>query len=651
MKERRNKKEAEKAASGTGSVSPDFLSGLLDSTNLVVYLKDREGRYIYVNRRYEQLATVPRDTILGKTDSDFFRPEVAALFRSQDAQVAAARKPVEFEETIPLPGGELSFITEKFPLFDDKGEVCAVGGFCTEITTQKDRAEESLAKARERLAVTMHSISDGVLATDTEGLITTLNPAAEVISGATQDVAIGRPVEEVLRPAGEGREGFFAGMVGEAVKNGTRSAREAEITGPGGRTRSVIAAASPVRDRRGDIIGAVITLRDVTERKLADAELFKMRSLRLLGFMAGGIAHDFNNILTGVLGNLSLISARTDAESLSLIKEAQDACGVAKGLSHQLLTFSSGGNPVTTPADLRDLVRRASEFAARGSSSRCVFALGDRPLAASVDADQTAQVIQNLVINAAQAMPRGGEIRISAAAVKIGVGEIPPLAPGDYVRVDFADQGSGIPVKDLPHIFDPYFTTKASGRGLGLSICYSVMDKHGGTITAGTASGGGAEFHIYFPSIPAEGLKAAEEVEEAAEGEGRVLMMDDEPMVARTAERMLRRLGYKPDIAADGDRALEAYRKAMEEGDPYALAILDLTIAGGKGGRETALEIMKMDPGARILVSSGYSDDPVMADFASYGFAGALKKPYRVTELAKALRSVLAGRPGNPPGR
>lgn len=629
-----------------GGISPDFLSGLLDSTNLVVYLKDREGRYIYVNRRYEQLSTVPRHIILGKTDDDFFKPEVAALFRSQDARVAAAGRPMEFEETIPLPGGELSFITEKFPLFDDKGEVCAVGGFCTEITTQKNRAEESLAKARERLAVTMRSISDGVLATDTEGLVTTLNPAAERITGTAQSQALGRPVDEVLRPDGEGRGRFFSGLAREAMTHGARGPEETGILDPGGTIRTVVAAASPVRDRKGDIIGAVISLRDVTDRKLADAELFKMRSLRLLGFMAGGIAHDFNNILTGILGNLSLLSSRTDPESLSLLKEAQDACGVAKGLSHQLLTFSSGGNPVTAPADLRDLVKRAAEFAARGSSSRCVFLLGDRPLAASVDTDQAAQVIQNLVINAAQAMPRGGEIRISAKEVTVGAGEPPPLTPGNYVRVAFADQGSGIPVKDLPHIFDPYFTTKSSGRGLGLSICYSIMDKHGGAITAGPAAGGGAEFALYFPVVPAEGLKAAEESGEPAPGEGRVLLMDDEPVVARTAERMLRRLGYRPDIVADGDRALDAYKKAMEEGDPYALAVLDLTVPGAKGGRETALEIIKMDPRARILVSSGYSDDPVMADFSSFGFAGALKKPYRVNELSEAVRLAIKRRSG-----
>ncbi|HBA59345.1 MAG TPA: hypothetical protein DCZ92_00700 [Elusimicrobia bacterium] len=245
----------------------EFLAGLLDSTNLVVYLKDLEGRYIYVNRRYERLSTFPREALYGKRDPDFFKPEVAALFRAQDALVIAHRGPMEFEETIPLPGGERSFITEKFPLFDVKGAVSGVGGFCTEITSQKNRAEESLAEERERLAVTMRSISELVVATDTKGAVTMLNAAAEALTGLSQKEAAGRLIDKVLRPAGK-TAGAFGRLVRRALsaKPGPGVSGELKITGADGAAHVFIPSAAAVRDRRGSLIGAVICLREVTRR-------------------------------------------------------------------------------------------------------------------------------------------------------------------------------------------------------------------------------------------------------------------------------------------------------------------------------------------------------------------------------------------------
>ncbi|HNW45431.1 MAG TPA: PAS domain-containing protein [Elusimicrobiales bacterium] len=252
----------------------DFLAGLLDSTNLVVYLKDTEGRYIYVNRRYERLSTFPRAALLGKRDPDFFKPEVAKLFRSQDGQVMAHRGPLEFEETIPLPGGELSFITEKFPLLDEKGEVCAVGGFCTEITSQKNRADESLAEERERLAVTMRSISEGVVATDTKGAVTMLNSAGEELTGLTQKEAAGRDIDAVLPAADKRQQGAFGRLVRQtlAAKPGRGAAKAVTITAAGGAAHTLLPAAGAVRDRRGNVIGAVISLRNVTQSRRLEAE-------------------------------------------------------------------------------------------------------------------------------------------------------------------------------------------------------------------------------------------------------------------------------------------------------------------------------------------------------------------------------------------
>lgn len=621
----------------------DFLAGLLDSTNLVVYLKDKEGKYIYVNKRYERLATFPREALLGKSDPDFFKPEVAALFRSQDAQVTAHRGPIEFEETIPLPGGEHSFITEKFPLFDEKGEVRAVGGFCTEITTQKNRADESLAEERERLAVTMASISEGVVSTDTKGLVTMLNPAAEKLAGLKQAEAMGRDIDEVLQTADGELKGAFGRIAREAMASPAAAGaiKDIRLQGPEGAWRTVLPAASAVRDRRGSIIGAVLSLRDVTEQRRVEAELFKARNLKLLGVLAGGIAHDFNNILTGILGSLSILQLKAAGEYLDLITEAQDACGVAKGLSHQLLTFSSGGSPVVKVMDLRNLLLRAAEFAARGSSTRCVFDLGESPLVVNIDKDQIAQVVQNLVINAVQAMPQGGEIKVRALVVTLGEHQLPPLAAGPYVRVTVEDQGTGITPENLQHIFDPYFSTKASGRGLGLSVCHSIMLKHGGLISAVSKPGSGSAFTLHFPALSAEALAVESGQPALAAGSGRVLVMDDEAVVTTVSTRMLKLLGYKADFVEDGRAAVEAYRKAHESGKPYDAVILDLMIPGGMGGKEALCRLKAINPDVKALVSSGYSDHPIMSEYADYGFAGALCKPYRIAEVSEALRRIL----------
>jgi PAS domain S-box-containing protein len=302
-----------KKANGKAAVTSNaFLEGVLDSTRLVVYLKDIEGRYLYVNRRYELLACVPREALMGKRDHDFFPPAVADLFRAQDAEVVARRTSLEFEETIPLPGGEHSFLTEKFPLFDEKGEVYATGGFCTEITSQKDRADESLAEERERLAVTLHSITSGIIATDAKGGVVLLNPAAEALSGVSPADAGGRAVDEILLAADAASEGALGLLVKKTIASAgaPSSTQDIAVISADGSKRMVVPAAGAVRDRRGNITGAVLCLRDVTEQRQTDSELFKIRSLESLGFLAGGIAHDFNNLLTGIMGNLELLGRR-----------------------------------------------------------------------------------------------------------------------------------------------------------------------------------------------------------------------------------------------------------------------------------------------------------------------------------------------------
>lgn len=428
-----------------------------------------------------------------------------------------------------------------------------------------------------------------------------------------------------------------------SLKGRRQAPYEVEVFHKDGSARWLEISEFPLRDPAGAIVGLEGIAHDITERKRAEAALGNMQRLESLGALAGGIAHDFNNILTAILGNLSLLQAQMKAggEAMELVSEAQEACEAAKGLSNQLLTFSKGGSPVAQVMDLRSMLTQAAIFAARGSNAHCVLDLGAESLAVNIDKDQIAQVIRNLVINAIQAAPGGGEIKVRTAVITLGDKESPPLAAGRYVRVTVEDQGVGIPPEHLSKIFDPYFSTKAAGRGLGLSVCYSIMAKHGGNITAGSRPGEGAVFTLHFPAADIADIAPKPERPALTTGKGKVLIVDDEAPVAKVLARMLEHLGYRAETVGDGQAALDAYRKAMEEGRPYAAVIIDLTVRGGMGGKETMGKLAVLDPKAKAIVSSGYTNDPIMSEYAGRGFSDALIKPYRIEQVSEALRRLL----------
>jgi signal transduction histidine kinase/ActR/RegA family two-component response regulator len=385
---------------------------------------------------------------------------------------------------------------------------------------------------------------------------------------------------------------------------------------------------------------------DVTEKKETEAAITKLQKIESLGALAGGIAHDFNNILTAILGNVSLAQSQLEAGHAihELLQETVDACGTAKGLSHQLLTFAKGGVPIIQVLDLRMLLTRVSGFSARGSNATCAFDLGDSPLTVRGDKEQISQVVQNLIINAMQATPQGGEIHVSAVRVTLAEDELRPLPAGRYVRVTVRDQGIGIPRELLGRVFDPYFTTKASGRGLGLAVCHSVITKHGGTISAFSEPGCGATFVLHLPAADVSDLPPPKVAAALTAGSGRVLVMDDEAPVAKVLKRLLNQLGYSAESVADGQAAVEAYQKALAAGTPYDAVILDLTIRGGLGGEATMRKLAVLDPQVKGIVSSGYSNDPTIANHVASGFVGVLSEPYGVEEVAAVLARVIVAR-------
>ena len=371
-------------------------------------------------------------------------------------------------------------------------------------------------------------------------------------------------------------------------------------------------------------------------------ELNRMEKLESIGVLAGGIAHDFNNILTSILGNINL--ARMSSQSPDIIhrrlEEAEKAIDRAKNLTQQLLTFSKGGAPVKQTASISEMVRDTCEFVGRGSNVRCEFSIPDNIPSVDVDMGQISQVISNLIINAEQAMPDGGEINVRLENVSISSDEL-PLKEGKYLKLSIQDHGIGIPAEILPKIFDPYFTTKQKGSGLGLASAYSIVKSHDGLITVESEPGIGTVFYVYLP-VSDKAVAGHKDSERwVVAGEGKILLMDDEEMIREMGREMLMLLGYDVDVAANGDEALVLYRMGKNSGYPYSAVILDLTVRGGTGGKETILKLLEIEPTIKAIVSSGYSNDPIMADYKKYGFSGVVVKPYSAEELSRTLEMVI----------
>ena len=387
----------------------------------------------------------------------------------------------------------------------------------------------------------------------------------------------------------------------------------------------------------------ITILRDMSDRKRLEAEILRSEKLRSVGVLAGGIAHDFNNILTAILGNISLLQATLAADDSARenLDEVEKASQRARELTRQLLTFSRGGDPVRKPFHAEPLIRESTTLALRGRASTCEFKIA--PDLAPVDGDegQIGQVLRNLVLNASQAMEGGGTARVSAQNRKIRDGEVHLLAAGNYLAVAIADSGVGISEEHRLRIFDPYFTTKRDGRGLGLAVSHSVVTNHRGAITVDSQVGQGAVFTVYLPAASSDAIVPHPTAAEIVRGRGLVLIMDDEESVRQIAGKIVRALGYEAAFACDGREAIDRWREARAKGQPFDVAIMDLTVPGGTGGREAVRELLAIDPESKAVVSSGYCQDPVMANFRDYGFRDVLAKPYNVLDVSRVLSALL----------
>ncbi len=507
---------------------------------------------------------------------------------------------------------------------------------------QQRKAELRMARQQAEFDAIFNAISDCVAFIDPDLRILQVNPAlgrqcgytmAELagrdIGGLCADPDASRLLRQSLRSPGAATR-HRVQKIRYRRKNGTIFAGET--------------LGSRVEENDSGLSGYIVIFRDITERERQEEIIRRLDRLDSLGILAGGIAHDFNNLLTAILGNISLASMHAPPEdpSAEYLQDAEKAAVRARNLTNQLLTFSKGGKPIRKPLSLPPLLSESASFVLSGSTVRCRFDIQDDLYPIEADPGQLSQVINNLLINAMQAMPGSGTIEVRCRNISIRPHSALPLTPGPYVLITVRDHGTGIPEKYLDRIFDPYFTTKQKGSGLGLASSSSIVSRHGGYIGVESKRGMGTSFHIYLPAGRAGEPQHRDSAKPAPAAHHRILIVDDDESVRKVAAGILREQGFHVEIAASGAEAVEIYSNCRDQGWRFDLVIMDLTIPGGMGGLETMAKLKKIDPEIRAIVSSGYSNDPIMADHAAHGFAGVIAKPYRQHELMEVISTVLA---------
>lgn len=639
------RKQAEEALRQSREMYRLLARNLPDSSVLIF---DRDLRFLIAEGGLLEKSGFTREMLEGKTLQEVLRPEDAARLLPY-YQAALAGIENNFEDYYD----DQVYMVRAVPILDEQRRIVAGMIFSENITALK-QAQQILAEEKEQLSVTLRSIGDGVITTDLSGKVLVLNRVAEELTGWVQNEAIGLPITDILKLVDQATRQNQVNPVEDVIKSGqiVLLRNNIMLVARDGTERLISDSCAAILDQQSKIIGVVLVFRDITEQKWVEEELQKTSRLEALGVLAGGIAHDFNNLLSGILGFLDLIDLNLNnekaveaAQIIYFIGEARKATIRAKDLTFQLLTFARGGNPIRKLASLNQIIQESTNFALHGRNVEVVFNLPEQLWTVEVDNGQLGQVIQNLVINAAQAMPEGGRLTFSGENLSLGKETLTQLAPGKYVRVSLQDTGLGIALENLVKIFDPYYTTKTGGSGLGLAVCYSIIKKHEGYITVESELGKGTTFHVY---LPVSGN--LEEIEKppvlprrvlySQDNKYRVLVMDDEPSLRDVLKRTLNRLGSEVEVAKNGGEAIKLYEAALKTGQPFDIVFLDLTVPGGMGGKQTVVYLRELDPQVKAVVCSGYSSDPIMSNYQEYGFWDVLTKPFQIEELVKVLKRV-----------
>ncbi|MCM2283469.1 MAG: PAS domain S-box protein [Desulfobacula sp.] len=534
-------------------------------------------------------------------------------------------------------GAVLSILLRAYSIKDANGRVTGLVGAHTDITRQKT-AEIALRKNEQLMRAILDANPDPMVMYDRAGIPQFMNPAfTEVFGWTLEDLQGGRipfvPEDQKAHTFEKIKEIY---VHGKPLRMNTRRYTKDN------RTLDIFLSAAVTKDDTGLPAGMVVNLSDITQRKALEAQYEQAQKMESLGTLAGGIAHDFNNLLSGIYGYLDLAQKKNKDPKISdYLTRALNSSERAKNLTRQLLTFSKGGEPVKKIEPLTPFLQETTQFALSGSNVSCSFNIAPDLWTCDYDKNQMGQVIENIVINAVHAMPSGGSIDVTAMNVTIPENILSSLKPGRYVKISITDTGTGIPERYLSRIFDPFFTTKQKGSGLGLATSYSIVKRHGGIIEVESEPGRGTCFHAFIPAAAGPVTIEQAAPEKRYKSSGLILIMDDEEMITEMLTAMLESMGFTTSITRNGRQAVEAFKTLMDQNLPVRAIILDLTVPGAMGGKETVREIRKINAEVPVFVASGYSEDAAIANPEDFGFTAALEKPFSILDLSQMLEKHL----------
>ncbi len=621
----------------------EYLRRIIDVTPAMISVRDRAGRLHLVNKTFAQFCSTTVEESTGKRIQETCQsPALGQATHEEDLQILNSKTALS-NRVVLIKKTEKNHIwlnRTRIPFIDQHTGRELLLCLETDITKVKNSQLE-LLRLRKILLDIINAMPSVLVVVDSSGLVIEWNKAATDTSGVSSEEAIGKQMDAIYPEFTKHMPVLQHVLKHGEIRQIYKSHQRKDNTD---HFEKLILF--PLINNK-IIEGAGILISDITDQVRADEQLALSEKIISVGVLAGGIAHDFNNLLMSVLGNLNLARQHLheNSEADTLLVDAEKALLRSRSLTQRLLTFSRGGNPVQQPTDLEKLLRDAMDSILANSEIHCHYEIAPDLLPAYIDAGQIRQVFQNLALNATDAMQGQGTIHISGNNKEIKENETPQqqssLQPGQYICLLFRDSGCGIDPAILTKIFDPYFTTKESRTGLGLPICHSIISKHGGQISVTSTPAEGTLFTLLLPAAAQTARQKETAVNDIPSGNATILLMDDDPDVRKVSQSMLEYMGYTVITANNGEEALATYAQKLSNGTPVSAVIMDLTIPGGMGGKEAVQKILEIDQQARVIVASGYSSDPIMADFEAYGFKAALNKPFTMKDLRHTLKTFL----------
>jgi two-component system, cell cycle sensor histidine kinase and response regulator CckA len=619
----------------------EFTTQVIDTMAQGLTLADNEGKFKLVNQAYARMLGYSIQELIGKSAFDLTHPdELKDLGETRQRRLAGETSSYE----VRIRKQDNSYLSASITgtPFYEKEVVVGMLATYTDLTERK-RFEENLRQGEKlyRSLVEQLPFVTYIFVNTPKPKVTYVSPQSTQLLGLPPEDCMAEPLLWYTHLHPDDKP-IMINSYAESSKQLSMFQMEYRFIRPDGRTLWIRDTATPILDENNQLLFYQGVAEDITTEKKTVEEQLIAGKLESLGQLAGGIAHDFNNLLTAVLGSLALIklTVPNDTEIVEYVENAETASLRARDLTKQLLTFAKGGTPVKQVSDLRQLLKEVVQPILNGATVQPHFEITPDLWFCEVDSGQISRVIQNLVTNAVQAMPEGGTLLIKAENLTLAEKAVATLKADNYVKISLKDEGVGIKSENLALIFDPYFTTKPTAVGLGLAVCYSIIKQHNGIIEVESKVGQGATFHIYLPAKIGVSLISPVPVIPPAYKK-RILIMDDDTMIRKSLRSLLNRLGYNVEEAANGAEAISMYQNALNNAQKFDVIIMDLTVPDGMGGKEATRRILEIEPTAAIIVSSGYSDDPIMSNYQEYGFIDVLPKPYNLKNLIASLDRIM----------